>query len=85
MESLEKDEDLPHRKKVSSVGSLSKLYNEYKEFLNGMVHEKPGIVLEEMTEQLNTQFMDLEIEKSALHEFLADKCHFFLRRVLSIL
>lgn len=33
-----------------------------------------------MIEQLNSQFIDLSIEKSALHEFLTEKCQITLKR-----
>jgi hypothetical protein len=80
VESLEKDEDLPHRKEVNLAGRPPKLHEGHKEFLISMVDEKPDLVLDEMMEQLSAQFTDLRIEKSALHESLTEKCQISLKR-----
>lgn len=85
MESLDRDEDLPHRKVGSglnsnSVGRPPKLREEHKDFVVRVVDEKPDIVLEEMMKQLNVEFMGLEIKKTTLHDFLVKKCQFTLTR-----
>ena len=80
LESLEKEEDLPHVKENNEVGRPLKLQEEHKEYLLSIVNEKPDLVLEEMIEQLNLQFKDLSIEISALHEFLTKKCQITLKR-----
>lgn len=80
MESLEKDEDLPHRKEVSLAGRPPKFHEEHKEFSISMVDEKPDLVLDEMMEQLSAQFTNLRIEKSAVHKFLIEICQISLER-----
>lgn len=80
LESLEKDEDLPHVKEKNEAGRPPKLQEEHKEYLLSIVDEKPDLVLEEMMGQLNLQFKDLSIKKSALHEFLTEKCQITLKR-----
>lgn len=78
---MNKNEDLPHRKdgsglNINSAGRPPKLRKEHKDFVVGMVDEKLGIVLEELMEQLNAQFMSLEIKKFTLHDFLTKKMSF---------
>ncbi|CAO3632584.1 unnamed protein product [Mucor hiemalis] len=80
LESLEKDEDLPHVKEKDEAGRPVKLQQEHKEYLLSIVDEKPDLVMEEMIEQLNSQFIDLSFEKSALREFLTEKCQITLKR-----
>ncbi|OAD78982.1 hypothetical protein PHYBLDRAFT_141039 [Phycomyces blakesleeanus NRRL 1555(-)] len=75
---LNNDENLSHRKIVSRLSSSSaikppKLCEEYKNLVVVIVDAKPDIVLEEMMEKLNTQFMGPEIEKSLFHDFLTNK------------
>ncbi|KAG2200617.1 hypothetical protein INT47_007361 [Mucor saturninus] len=80
VESLERGEDLPQTKDIGTVGRPAKLSQDHKEYLISIVDEKPDLVLEEMVEQMNSQFMDLEIGKSALHKFLTEKCQITLKR-----
>ncbi|KAK4517023.1 uncharacterized protein ATC70_000351 [Mucor velutinosus] len=80
VESLAKDENLPHKKESSKVGRPAKLREEHRMALISIVDEKPDSVLEEMMEQLNAQFVGLDIHQSALHTFLYEKCHFSLKR-----
>ncbi|KAL0075773.1 hypothetical protein J3Q64DRAFT_1773987, partial [Phycomyces blakesleeanus] len=65
------------KKIVSRLSSSSaikppKLCEEYKNLVVVIVDAKPDIVLEEMMEKLNTQFMGPEIEKSLFHDFLTN-------------
>lgn len=80
VESLERGEDLPQTKDIGTVGRPAKLSQDHKEYLISIVDEKPDLVLEEMVEQMNSQFMDLEIGKSTLHKFLTEKCQITLKR-----
>lgn len=79
-ESLAKDENLLHKKDISKVGWPAKLQKEHKMALISIVDEKPDSVLEEMMEQLNAQFLGLDIHQSALLTFLYEKCHLSLKR-----
>ncbi|KAL0097663.1 Homeodomain-like DNA binding domain-containing transcription factor [Phycomyces blakesleeanus] len=85
VESLMNNEDLSQRKSGSSLNSSSagrppKLCEEYKDFVVGIVDEKPDIVLEKMIEKLNGQFIGLKIKKTALHDFLTKKFQLTLKR-----
>lgn len=45
-----------------------------------MIDEKPGVVLDEMMESLASQFIDLEISKAALYNFVTEKYNITLKR-----
>ncbi|KAG1449948.1 hypothetical protein G6F56_008491 [Rhizopus delemar] len=63
VESLEKDEDLPHRKEVNLAGRPPKLHEWHKEFLISIVDEKLDLVLDEMLEQLSAQGSEQDEEQ----------------------
>ena len=52
----------------------------HKNYLVEILNEKPGLVLDETMESLNSQFIDLSISKSALHKFITIKCNMSLKR-----
>ena len=56
------------------VGRPPKLHEEHGEFLVDLIDKKPGLVLEQITDDLTSQFMGLQVPKIALFDFMRDKC-----------
>lgn len=54
--------------------------DQHKAFLTELIDEKPDMVLDEMMENLTAQFIDLESSKTALHNFVTQKCNITLKR-----
>jgi hypothetical protein len=57
-----------------------KLHEEYQAFLTDLLDENPSINIEQALEQLTTKFDDLEVGKSAVHEFIRDDMGFTFKR-----
>lgn len=76
------DVEIVGRKEGSGrpAGRPPTLTDEHKDYLVEILDEKPGLVLDEMMESLNSQFIDLSISKSALHKFITTKCNMSLKR-----
>ncbi|EIE90456.1 hypothetical protein RO3G_15167 [Rhizopus delemar RA 99-880] len=63
------------------VGRPPKLTNAHRDFLVKLVDENDtGLTLNQMMESLTTEFMGLEISKSAFHEFAKTKCRISCKR-----
>ncbi|KAG1459641.1 hypothetical protein G6F46_004097 [Rhizopus delemar] len=63
-----------------SPGRPPKLVEEHQKFLVDLIDEKPSLVLDEMMANLTDQFANLDIKKSALHDFMTKKCKISLKR-----
>jgi transposase len=76
------DDDFEERKSGSGrpVGRPPILGLEHKEFLTNLIDEKPSLVLDEMMENLMNQFSNLQIKKTALYNFVTEKCSISLKR-----
>ena len=72
----EDPQDLITRKSGSGrpVGRPPKLTEEHEKFLINLVDEEASLVLDEMMDNLTTQFTDLKISKTALYNFATEKC-----------
>lgn len=62
------------------VGRPALLGDEHKAFLTSLLDDKPGLGLDEMMESLISQFMGLDVSKSALYNFITEKCRITLKR-----
>ncbi|KAG1152122.1 hypothetical protein G6F37_000664 [Rhizopus arrhizus] len=71
LKSLELDEDIEKggAKGAVKVGRPVILNDIHKDYLISLVDEKPSTVLDEMMKSLTTQFTNLKISKSSLHDF----------------
>lgn len=61
-------------------GDRKKLYEEHQAFLTDLLDENPSINIEQALEQLTTKFDDLQVGKSAVHEFIRDDMGFTFKR-----
>lgn len=71
------DEFVEWRKPGSGrpVGRPPKLTDDHRDYLVKIVDDNDtGLTLEQMMESLTTEFMGLQISKSAFHEFVRQKC-----------
>ncbi|KAI9322793.1 hypothetical protein BX666DRAFT_1898543 [Dichotomocladium elegans] len=57
-----------------------KLVEEHQAFLVGLIDEKPSLVLWEIMSSLTEKFADLSIQKTALYNFMTEKCRISLKR-----
>lgn len=82
LESIEKDEEPGMRKPGSGrpVGRPLKLSTDQKEYLVELVDQRPGIVLDQMMDELTSRFIDLDVSRSALHKFVTNNCNISLKR-----
>ncbi|KAG1137102.1 hypothetical protein G6F37_007141 [Rhizopus arrhizus] len=63
-----------------SRGDRKKLHEEYQAFLTDLLDGNPSINIEQALEQLTTKFDDLQVGKSAVHEFIRDDMGFTFKR-----
>ena len=82
LESLELDENIEKSGASGAVkmGRPALLNDIHKDYLISLVNVKPSIVLDEMMGSLTTEFADLRISKSSLHEFVTEKCRISLKK-----
>ena len=62
------------------VGRPALLNENHEAFLVNLVDENAGLVLDEMMESLTNEFSDLSISKTALYNFVTEKCRISLKR-----
>jgi transposase len=62
-----------------SKGS-SKLHEEHRELLVELIDKKPALVLDQVMDDLASQFMGLEVSKTALYDFTKEKCRINLKK-----
>ncbi|KAG1053493.1 hypothetical protein G6F43_004434 [Rhizopus delemar] len=63
------------------IGKPPKLTDAHREYLVKLVDENDtGLTLDQMMESLTTEFMGLQITKSAFHEFARTKCRISCKR-----
>ncbi|KAG0758624.1 hypothetical protein G6F18_010809 [Rhizopus arrhizus] len=83
---VQKDQKEPADQIVRNVGGgrppgrPPKLVEEHQKFLVDLIDEKPSLVLDEIMASLTDQFANLDIKKSALHDFMTKKCKISLKR-----
>ncbi|KAG1472540.1 hypothetical protein G6F56_001477 [Rhizopus delemar] len=79
---LENDEDIGKSESRATVksGKPATFNDTHKEYLVSLIDEKPSIALDEMMEDLTSQFTDMRISKSFLYEFVTKKCNISLKR-----
>ncbi|KAG1321684.1 hypothetical protein G6F62_010684 [Rhizopus arrhizus] len=64
-----------------SVGRSLKLTDAHRDYIVKLVDENDtGLTLDQMMESLTTEFMELQIFKSAFHEFARTKCRISCKR-----
>ena len=75
-------EEAIERKKGSGrpVGRPPTLREEHEQFLKELIDGKPSLVLEEMMDNLTNKFEDLSISKTALYNFVTEKCRISLKK-----
>ncbi|KAI9323405.1 hypothetical protein BX666DRAFT_1839920, partial [Dichotomocladium elegans] len=56
------------------TGRPPKLVEQHRQFLIALIDEQPSIVLDETITSSTETFAELDIKKSALHDFMAEKC-----------
>ncbi|KAG0754542.1 hypothetical protein G6F57_010358 [Rhizopus arrhizus] len=82
---VQQDQKEPKDQIVKNVGGgrppgrPPKLVEEHRQFLIDLIDEKPSLVLDEIMTSLTEQFTDLDIKKSALHDFMTKKCKISLK------
>jgi transposase len=81
LESLELDEDIEKggARGAVKMGRPAILNDIHKDYLTSLVDEKSSIVLDEMMKSLTTQFTDLKVSKSSMHEFITENCRVNLK------
>jgi transposase len=62
------------------TGRSPKLVEEHRQFLIDLIDEKLSLVLDEIVTSLMEQFAGFNIKKSALHDFMTEKCKISLKR-----
>lgn len=62
-----------------SKGS-SKLHEEHRELLVELIDKKPALVLDQVMDNLMSQFMGLEGSKAALYDFTKKKCRISFKK-----
>jgi hypothetical protein len=50
-----------------------KLSTGQEEYLVELIDERPGIVLDQVMDELTSRFIDLDVSRSALHKFVTQK------------
>ncbi|CEG80207.1 hypothetical protein RMATCC62417_14576 [Rhizopus microsporus] len=79
-ESQNPDEMIERRKGCGRpMGRPPILKVEHEQFLKELVDDKSSLVLEEMMDNLTSQFKDLSISKTALYNFVTEKCRISLK------
>lgn len=75
-------EEAIERKKGSGrpVGRPPTLREEHEQFLKELIDGKPSLVLEEMMDNLTNKFEDLSISKTALYNFVTERCRISLKK-----
>ncbi|KAG1436354.1 hypothetical protein G6F56_013593 [Rhizopus delemar] len=75
-------EEAIERKKGSGrpVGRPPTLREEHEQFLKELIDDKPSLVLEEMMDSLTSKLEDLSISKTALYNFVTEKCRISLKK-----
>lgn len=62
------------------AGGPPVLTEDHARFIIDFLDENPSSVLDDMMEGLTSQFSDLQIKKSSLHDFVTKKCNITLKR-----
>ncbi|CAO3678949.1 unnamed protein product [Rhizopus stolonifer] len=81
-ESLGNDENIVmgEAKSGAKKGRSAILNDTHKEYLVSLIDEQSSLVLDEIVNGLVSQFVDLKIFKTALYEFVTEKCQINLKR-----
>ncbi|KAI8875226.1 hypothetical protein K501DRAFT_203071 [Backusella circina FSU 941] len=56
------------------------LNEEHQKYLVEMIDENPSLVLDQMMDNLTSQFEGLQISKTALYDFIKNKCRISVKR-----
>ncbi|KAG1474854.1 hypothetical protein G6F56_000093 [Rhizopus delemar] len=62
------------------AGRPALLDDSHKKFIVDLVDDQPSLVLDQMTESLTASFIELEISKTALYNFVTKNCNVSLKR-----
>ncbi|CAO3699281.1 unnamed protein product [Rhizopus stolonifer] len=58
----------------------AKFHEEHREFLVELIDKKPALFLDQVMDALTSQFMRLKVSKTALYDFMTDKCRISLKK-----
>lgn len=56
------------------------LHEEHRELLVELIDKKPALVLDQVMDDLKSNFMGLEVSKTALYDFTREKCRIGLKK-----
>jgi len=74
-------QDIIQRKAAKNpVGRPPSLGEEHRVFLVDYIDKKPSLTLDEIMDGLSAQFMDLSISKTAVYNFMKEKCRISLKK-----
>ncbi|KAG0743707.1 hypothetical protein G6F57_006373 [Rhizopus arrhizus] len=74
-------QDIIQRKTAKNpVGRPPSLGEEHRVFLVYYIDKKPSLILDEIMDGLSAQFMDLSISKTAVYNFIKEKCRISLKK-----
>ncbi|KAG1266388.1 hypothetical protein G6F65_014071 [Rhizopus arrhizus] len=74
-------QDIIQRKAAKNpVGRPPSLGEEHRAFLVNYIDKKPSLALDEIMDGLSAQFMDLSISKTAVYNFMKEKCRISLKK-----